>query len=85
MFCQKLSLLFLGPFHSIIYGVETQKVPLSSSRTSAAVEHKSGGKLGPTTNEGRTVTKSIPFLLQKSQAALSAETFDKGYQYFVVT
>lgn len=46
------------------------------------MEHKFGGKLGPTMNEGRTETKSSPFLLQKSQAAFSANTFDKGYQIF---
>ena len=57
-------------------------LPFSKPRTSEAVEHKSGGKLGPMTNEGRTVTKSIPVLLQNSHAAFSAKVFDKTYQIF---
>lgn len=59
---------------------EEWQIPLSKPRTSDAVELNSGGKLRPTTNEGRTVTRSIPFWLQKSHAALSASVFDKTYQ-----
>ena len=58
------------------------KLPLSKPRTSDAVEHKSGGRLGPITNEGRTVTKSIPFSLLNSHAAFSARIFDRAYHIF---
>ena len=56
------------------------RLPLSRPSISDAVEHRSGGKLGPMTNVGRTDTKSIPFALQNSHAAFSAKIFDKGYQ-----
>lgn len=56
--------------------------PFSKARTSEAVAHNSGGKLGPMRNEGRTVTRSIPFLLQNSHAAFSARVLDKAYQVF---
>ena len=59
-------------------------VPLSKPRTSDAVEHKFGGKQGPMMNDGRTVTKSIPFSLQNSHAALSASIFDIAYHAFKI-
>lgn len=49
---------------------------------SAAVDDNSGGKLGPTTNEGRTETISILFSSQNFQAAFSARVLDKAYQIF---
>lgn len=58
-------------------------VPLNKPRTSEAVEHKSCGKLGPMMNDGRIVTKSIPFSLQYSQAAFSAIIFDIGYHALI--
>ena len=39
-------------------------VPLNKPSTSDVVEHKSVAKLGPIINDGRIVTKSIPFSLQ---------------------
>lgn len=67
---------------NLIYDKKT-KLPLSKPRTSDAVEHNSGGKLGPITNAGRMVIKLIPFLLQNSHAAFSASVFDKAYQIFI--
>ena len=57
-------------------------IPFSKARTSDAVEHKSGGRLGPITKVGRMVTKSILFSLQNSHAAFSARVFAKAYQIF---
>lgn len=57
-----------------------ENLPCSKPRISDAVEHKVGGRLGPTTNEGRTVTRLIPFSLQNSHAAFSAMVLDSTYQ-----
>lgn len=55
-------------------------VPLSNPSTSDAVGLKTGGKLGPITNEGVTVTRSMLFSSQNFHAAFSAIVFDNAYQ-----
>ena len=71
---------------NIYYHYENNKridqLPLSKARVLDAVEHKSGGRPGPTTHEGTIVTKSIPFSSQNSHAAFSARTFDRAYHIF---
>lgn len=62
--------------------LEKELVPLNKPSTSEAVRDKSRGKQGPTTKEGRTVTRSILFSAANSHAAFSANTFASGYQIF---
>jgi hypothetical protein len=50
---------------------------------SEAVTDSSCDKLGPITNDGRTVTRSMLFSLANSHAAFSADIFARAYHSFM--
>lgn len=61
------------------WSIAALEIPRSRPRTSLTVRHKSWGRLGPTMNDGRRVTRSILFSFANSQAAFSARTFARAY------